>query len=113
VIVRDRMVVATGYLDTPAGVRNCGDGGCPMCQAGAGADEICRCICAEQNALVQAAYHGITERGGTLYCTHQPCLACVKLLINAGIAKVCYEATGGDPAAVTMLQDANIPLGRV
>jgi dCMP deaminase len=61
---------------------------------------------------VQAAYHGITERGGTLYCTHQPCLTCVKLLINAGIARVCYEATGGDPAAVAMLQDANIPLAR-
>jgi dCMP deaminase len=80
VIVRDRMVVVTGYRDTPAGLRNCGDGGCDACRAGGASTAACRCIRAEQNAIVQAAYHGIAIRGGTLYCTHQPCLACAKAI---------------------------------
>jgi dCMP deaminase len=113
VIVRDRMVVATGYRDTPAGLRNCGEGGCDACRAGGAPGAACRCICAEQNAIVQAAYHGIALRGGTLYCTHQPCLACAKLIVNVGIAKVYYRETVGDPEAVRILQDAKVSLIKV
>lgn len=94
VIVRDRRVVSTGYNGTPRGVRNCFDGGCPRCASdapsGSGLDE-CVCSHAEENAITQAAYHGIAVRDGTLYSTLSPCLLCSKMIINAGIREVVYE----------------------
>lgn len=95
VITVDRRIISTGYNGTPRGVRNCNEGGCPRCnafgQAGSGLDE-CFCSHGEENAITQAAYHGVTVRGGTLYTTCSPCLFCTKLIINAGIAEVVYNA---------------------
>jgi len=94
VIVKDRRVISTGYNGTPRGVTNCFDGGCPRCASDApsGAD-LGACICshAEENAITQAAYHGIAVRGAVLYCTLSPCLLCSKMIINAGVAEVVYE----------------------
>lgn len=93
-IVCDRRVISTGYNGTPRGVPNCFDGGCPRCASSAASGErLGDCICAhaEENAIVQAAYHGIAVRGGTLYCTASPCLMCCKMIINAGIREVVYE----------------------
>ncbi len=93
-IVCDRRIVSTGYNGTPRGVPNCLDGGCPRCaSAAASGERLGDCICAhaEENAIVQAAYHGIAVRGGTLYCTTSPCLMCCKMIINAGIREVVYE----------------------
>jgi dCMP deaminase len=95
VVVRDRRIVTTGYNGTPRGARNCNEGGCPRCNtlAPAGAElEECMCNHAEENAIVQAAFHGISVRGATLYCTYSPCLHCTKLIINAGIEEVVYNA---------------------
>jgi dCMP deaminase len=94
VIVRDRRIVSTGYNGTPRGIRNCYEGGCPRCASDApSGSELGECICAhaEENAIVQAAYHGISLAGGTLYSTLSPCLMCTKMIINAGIAEVVYE----------------------
>lgn len=94
VIVLDRRIVSTGYNGTPRGVRNCMDGGCPRCASDAPSGErLGECICAhaEENAIVQAAYHGISVRGGALYCTISPCLMCAKMIINAGIVEVVFE----------------------
>lgn len=94
VIVVDRRIVSTGYNGTPRGIRNCLDGGCPRCAGDAPSGErLGECICAhaEENAIVQAAYHGISVRGGTLYCTISPCLMCAKMIINAGLVEVVYE----------------------
>jgi dCMP deaminase len=94
VIVRDRRIVSTGYNGTPRGIDNCFEGGCPRCASDApSGQELAECICAhaEENAIVQAAYHGISVRRGTLYCTLSPCLMCTKMIINAGITEVVYE----------------------
>jgi len=94
VIVSDRRVISTGYNGTPRGIENCFEGGCPRCASSAPSGEnLGECICAhaEENAIVQAAYHGITVRNSTLYCLLSPCLMCTKMIINAGIKEVVFE----------------------
>ncbi|MBM4152905.1 MAG: dCMP deaminase family protein [Kiritimatiellaceae bacterium] len=94
VIVRDHRIVSTGYNGTPRGITNCHEGGCARCQSDTPSGQaLGECICshAEENAIVQAAYHGIALKGGVLYCTLSPCLLCAKMIINAGIAEVVYE----------------------
>ena len=94
VIVKDRRIISTGYNGTPRGVANCNEGGCPRCLAltPSGA-KLAECLCshAEENAIVQAAYHGISVRGAAVYSTFSPCLICTKMIINAGIAEVVYD----------------------
>jgi len=96
VIVSDRRIISTGYNGTPRGIRNCCEGGCAPCasQAPSGAG-LAECVCshAEENAITQAAYHGIRLKGSIMYVTLCPCLTCAKMIINAGIAEVVY---GGD-----------------
>jgi dCMP deaminase len=95
VITIDRRIISTGYNGTPRGVRNCNEGGCPRCHAFAeGGTRLDECVCShgEENALTQAAYHGVSVRGGTLYTTLCPCLICTKMIINAGLAEVVYNA---------------------
>ncbi|HTF32780.1 MAG TPA: deaminase [Myxococcota bacterium] len=95
VIARDRRIVSTGYNGTPRGVRNCNEGGCPRCNAFAhGGTRLDECLCShgEENAITQAAYHGVSVRGGTIYTTFCPCLMCTKMIINAGLEEVVYNA---------------------
>ena len=94
VIATDRRIISTGYNGTPRGIRNCFEGGCPRCaNDGESGADLTECVCAhaEENAIVQAAYHGISVRGGTLYCTISPCLMCTKMIINAGLVEVVFE----------------------
>jgi len=94
VLVNEHRIISTGYNGTPKGVTNCFEGGCPRCSSDASSGEnLGECICAhaEENAIVQAAYHGIAVKGSTLYCTLSPCLMCAKMIINAGIKEVVYE----------------------
>jgi dCMP deaminase len=115
VVVKDRMVLSTGYNDTPRGVPNCGDGGCPRCASAAASGEAldtCLCLHAEQNAIIQAAYHGVGIAGGTIYSTHQPCLTCAKMIVNAGLARVVYDAAYPHPAAEALLREAGVELAR-
>lgn len=95
VIVRDKRIISTGYNGTPRGVTNCNEGGCPRCNAfeksGAALTE-CYCSHAEENAIVQAAYHGVSIKDGSLYTTFSPCLICTKMIINSGIAEVIFNA---------------------
>ena len=98
VLVSENRIISTGYNGTPRGVKNCFEGGCARCAGTAPSGsslEECICVHAEQNAICQAAYHGIHVAGATLYVTISPCLTCAKLLINAGIKEVVY---GGDYA---------------
>ncbi|MBM4142188.1 MAG: dCMP deaminase family protein [Lentisphaerae bacterium] len=93
VIVRDRRVVSMGYNGTPRGIRNCFEGGCARCAGDAPSGAAlgdCVCCHAEENAIVQAAYHGIAVRDGTMYSTLSPCLLCAKMIINAGVTRVVY-----------------------
>lgn len=95
VIVMEQRIVSTGYNGTPRGIKNCFEGGCPRCAGNtpSGAD-LGQCLCshAEENAITQAAYHGIALRGAALYCTLSPCLTCARMIINSGIKEVIYEA---------------------
>ncbi len=116
VIVKDRMVLSTGYNDTPRGVPNCGEGGCARCASavpsGTGHD-TCLCIHAEMNCVIQAAYHGVSINGADIYVTHQPCLTCAKMLLNAGIRRVVFAGDYPDPLARALLEAAGVALERV
>lgn len=93
VIVKDKRIISTGYNGTPRGVKNCFDGGCPRCAGSApSGSNLDQCICshAEENAITQAAYHGISTKDATIYVTLNPCLTCAKMIINAGIREVVY-----------------------
>jgi dCMP deaminase len=94
IIVRDKRVISTGYNGTPRGTRNCDEGGCPRCNgmavSGTNLDE-CLCSHGEENAIVQASYHGVSLKDATIYTTFAPCLMCAKMIINSGIHEVIYN----------------------
>jgi dCMP deaminase len=94
IIVRDKRVISTGYNGTPRGTRNCNEGGCPRCNgmaaSGTALDE-CLCSHGEENAIVQASYHGVSLKDAIIYTTFAPCLQCAKMIINSGIREVIYN----------------------
>lgn len=113
VLVQDRRILATGYNGAPKGLRHCAEIGClrEKLKIKPGKRiEICRGVHAEQNALVQAASFGIKVAGAHLYCTHQPCITCTKLLINAGITKIYVKTPYPDILTDEMLLEAGIEL---
>jgi len=96
VIVKDKRIISTGYNGTPRGITNCNEGGCPRCASvETSGKDLGECICShgEENAIVQAAYHGVSVKGATIYTTFSPCLMCTKMIINSGIQEVVYQAT--------------------
>ena len=114
VVVSDRRIISTGYNGTPRGVRNCNEDGCPRCNSfstvGTRLDE-CLCSHGEENAIVQAAYHGISLKNSVMYTTMSPCLMCSKMIINAGIREVVYNAEYPLSApARRMLKEARVVL---
>ena len=114
VIVADRRIISTGYNGTPRGVKNCNEGGCPRCnnfsESGRNLEE-CLCSHGEENAIVQASYHGIAIKDATLYTTYSPCLLCSKMIINAGIRRVVYnEAYPLNDTAMRMLKEAGVEM---
>jgi len=116
VVVKERMVLSTGYNDTPRGLPNCGGGGCPRCASDAPSGsglETCLCLHSEQNAIIQAAYHGVSIAGATIYTTHQPCLTCAKMIVNAGIRRIVFAGDYPDPLALEMLRQAGLTLDRI
>ncbi len=117
VVTKDRRIISTGYNGTPRGVRNCNEGGCPRCNGfapeGTRLDE-CLCSHGEENAITQASYHGVSLRDATLFTTFTPCLICTKMIINAGIREVVYNAeyTLAD-VSVGLLREANVKVRQV
>jgi dCMP deaminase len=94
IIVKDKRVISTGYNGTPRGTRNCNEGGCPRCNslAASGTNlEECLCSHGEENAIVQASYHGVSLKDAIIYSTFAPCLQCAKMIINSGIREVIYN----------------------
>ena len=95
IVVKDKRIVSTGYNGTPRGVTNCDEGGCPRCNSfTTGGTKLDECLCShgEENAIVQAAYHGISMKNSIMYTTMSPCLWCSKMIINDGITEVIYNA---------------------
>ena len=114
VIVKDFRIISTGYNGTPRGLQNCCSGGCPRCNSNAPSGthlEECLCSHGEENAIVQAAYHGISIKDATLYTTFSPCLLCAKMIINGGIREVVYnEKYTIDGTASRILAEAGVIL---
>lgn len=111
VLVREKRILATGYNGVPHGVKHCDEVGCAREQMKLKPSthiELCRGIHAEQNAIVQAATSGVNISGAILYCTHQPCITCTKILINAGIREFRVTEPYPDAFAAKMLKEAGV-----
>jgi dCMP deaminase len=111
-LVKDKRILATGYNGAPSGLQHCLDIGClredreiPSGER----HELCRGLHAEQNVIIQAAYHGVRIKGATLYCTNLPCSICTKMIINAGIVEILYLDGYADTMTKDMLEEADIP----
>lgn len=116
VLVKEKRILTTGYNGAPRGLAHCLEVGCLREQLGIPSgerQELCRGLHAEQNAIIQAAYHGVSIAGATLYCTHQPCITCAKMLINAGIKRIVYEEAYPDELAEQMLKEAKVELLKI
>lgn len=115
-LVKDNHILASGYNGAPAGLKHCLDIGCmreehniPSGQR----HELCRGLHAEQNALIQAAVHGVAIKGATIYVTHQPCVVCAKMIINAGIKRVVFAGSYPDELSMEMFKEAGIELEKL
>jgi dCMP deaminase len=107
--VKNKRILSTGYNGAPSGLAHCDLVGCARENVESGTrHELCRAVHAEQNAIIQAALHGISIEGATLYCTHQPCILCAKMMINARVVKVVYQQSYPDGTALDFLQQAGI-----
>ncbi len=114
VIVKDKRIMTTGYNGAPSGIKSCVEKGeclrrVKNVPSGTRA-ELCYAIHAEQNAIIQAARLGLSILGATMYCTHQPCVICSKMIVNAGIKKVWYKNPYPDEFAVQILTEAKVEL---
>ena len=116
VIVKDKRIMTTGYNGAPAGIKTCRDKGeCLRDKLGIPSGtrmETCYAVHAEQNAIVQAAKLGVSIDGATLYCTHQPCSMCCKMIINSGIKRVIYKEGYPDPFTLELFAEAGVKLER-
>jgi len=113
VLVKEKRLLATGYNGAPSGLAHCLEVGClrEKNQIPSGErHELCRGLHAEQNVIIQAAYHGISIQGATLYCTNLPCIICTKMLINAGIKEIIYESGYADNLTREIFLEARIPV---
>lgn len=112
VIVKNKRILTTGYNGAPQGVISCKERGeCLREKLGIESGtrhEICYAVHAEQNAIIQAARLGIVLEGATLYCTHQPCVICAKMIINAGIKRIVYRQGYPDEFAMQLLNEAGV-----
>jgi dCMP deaminase len=116
IIVKDRRILSTGYNGAPSGLRHCLDLTClrdKLKVASGERHELCRGLHAEQNAIIQAAYHGVSINGGYLYSTHLPCSICMKMVINAGISKVYYIDGYPDSLSMELVEESRISLERL
>lgn len=117
VLVSGRRILATGYNGPPRGLKHCGEiGGCYRQKLGVPSgerQELCRAVHAEQNAVIQAAVHGVAIQGDVaLYSTTQPCVTCAKILVNAGVRRIVYAGDYPDDFALGLFAEAEVDLVR-
>ncbi|MEA3494313.1 MAG: dCMP deaminase family protein [Candidatus Margulisiibacteriota bacterium] len=111
IIVKDNRILSTGYNGAPKGFDHCTEATCIRKQMNVPSGqrhELCRGLHAEQNAIIQAAVHGVSIDGSIMYCNYQPCVICVKMIINAGITKLVYAGGYPDELAEEMLKESNL-----
>lgn len=115
VIVKDKHILSTGYNGSPKNTRHCEEAGClreKLDVPSGTRHELCRGVHAEQNAVAQAAYFGISVKGAVLYSTTFPCSLCAKILINSGISEIVYDEGYVDDLSKELLSEANINVRR-
>lgn len=105
VIVKEKRILTTGYNGSPSGLPHCTDVGCLMENG-----HCIRTLHAEQNAIIQAALHGVSTAGASIYVTHQPCFLCAKTIINAGIQEIVYGQEYPDERSQRFLKEAGVRL---
>ncbi|MBI5701333.1 dCMP deaminase family protein [Candidatus Saganbacteria bacterium] len=111
IVVKDNHMLASGYNGSPKGFEHCTEETCIRKQMNVPSGqrhELCRGLHAEQNSIIQAAVHGVKIDGSTMYCTYQPCVICVKMMVNAGIVRLVYEGGYPDELASQMLKESNM-----
>jgi dCMP deaminase len=109
--VKDKHILTTGYNGAAAGLKDCLELGCLRDENNIPSgtrQEICRAIHAEQNVIIQAALHGVSLEGATIYCTHTPCILCAKMLVNARIKRFVSFGTYSDDAFKDLFKEAGI-----
>lgn len=110
-LVKDKRILATGYNGAPIGLKHCSEVGCLREDreiASGTQHELCRGLHAEQNAIIQAALHGIKIDGAAIYTTHEPCVLCAKMLVNSGVKEIFYRDGYPDQLAQNILSEAKI-----
>lgn len=113
ILVVDRRLLATGYNGAPSGVPHCDETGClreQMAVPSGERHELCRGLHAEQNAIIQAAKHGVRIDGATLYTTLHPCSMCAKMAINAGVRRIVCREDYPDDLGKTLLSQGGVQL---
>lgn len=116
VIVKDNHILSTGYNGVPTKIRHCSEVGCLREQLKVPSGErheLCRGLHAEQNAIIQAAHHGVSINGGTIYTNTKPCSICTKMIINAGIKRIVYQTDYADRLADELLSETDIILHKI
>ncbi|OGC03993.1 cytidine deaminase [candidate division WOR-1 bacterium RIFOXYA12_FULL_43_27] len=116
IIVKNNRILSTGYNGAPKGLEHCTEATCLRKKLNIPSGErheLCRGLHAEQNAIIQAAVYGVNIEGGTLYCTFQPCVICVKMMLNAGIKRLVYKGDYPDKLAEAMLKESKMEVERV
>jgi len=116
VIVKEKRVLTTGYNGAPRGLKHCAEVGCIReennIESGT-RHELCRGVHAEQNAVIQAAYFGVSIKDATIYTTAFPCVLCAKILVNAGITEVVYSEDYVDELSKSILEESNVTVRRL
>lgn len=114
VIAKNKRILTTGYNGASSGIVSCKEKGeCIRRKLGIASGtqhEICYATHAEQNAIIQAARMGVSIDGATLYCTHQPCVICAKMIINSGIVRIVYKSGYPDDFAMRLLREAGVEI---
>lgn len=111
VAVRDKHILTTGYNGAASGLKDCLELGCLRDELNIPSGtrhEICRGIHAEQNVIIQAALHGVSLEGSTIYCTHTPCILCAKMLVNAKIKRFVSFGSYDDNSFIDLFREAGI-----
>ncbi|MCL2751613.1 MAG: dCMP deaminase family protein [Firmicutes bacterium] len=117
VIARDLRLLTTGYNGAGSGIVSCREREECLRQIegieSGTRQEVCYAVHAEQNAIIQAARIGVPVQGATLYCTHQPCVICARMIINCGIRRVVFRSGYPDEFAVRLLKEAGVVLHKL
>ena len=115
VVVKEKRVLSTGYNGAPRGIKHCAEVGCVReknnIESGT-RHELCRGVHAEQNAVIQAAYFGVSIKDSKIYTTAFPCILCAKILVNAGIREVVYKDDYVDDLSKSILDESRVKVRR-